>query len=43
MRFTSTELETGFQPMLIEETSKPIQSDKLRAALGLKGAFKIQS
>ena len=26
MRFTSTELETGFQPMLIEETSKPIQS-----------------
>jgi len=43
MRFASTELETGFQPMLIEETSKPIQSDRLRTALGLKGAFRIQS
>jgi glycogen debranching enzyme len=41
LRFLPTELETGFQPMLIEDCDKPISSDGLRKALGLQGAFRI--
>ena len=43
MRFLPTEIDTGFQPMLIEDADKPIKSDALRKALGLKGAFTIKS
>ncbi len=43
MRFLPTELDTGFQPMFIENTDKPINSQELRAALDLKGVFRIKS
>jgi putative isomerase len=42
MRFLPTELETGFQPMLIEDADKPLNSEKLRKALGLKRPFVLQ-
>ena len=41
MRFLPTEIETGFQPMLIEDANKPLNSDGLRKALGLKGTFRV--
>jgi hypothetical protein len=40
MRFLPTELETDFNPALIEDASKPIEDGKLRKALRIKGNFR---
>ena len=40
MRFLPTELETDFNPALIEDASKPIEDGKLRKALSIKGYFR---
>lgn len=40
MRFLPTELETDFNPALIEDASKPIEDGKLRKSLSIKGYFR---
>lgn len=39
MRFLPTELNTGFNPALIEEASTPLQDERLRQALSVEGNF----
>jgi hypothetical protein len=40
MRLLPTELETDFNPVLIEDASKPLDDGKLRKALRIKGNFR---
>ena len=40
MRFLPTELETDFNPVLIEDADKPFDDRKLRKALSLSGEFR---
>ena len=40
MRFLPTELETDFNPVLIEDAYKPFDDRKLRKALSLSGDFR---
>jgi hypothetical protein len=39
MRFLPTELETDFNPVLIEDAGKPLEDGKLRKALSISGNF----
>ena len=40
MRFLPTELETAFNPVLIDDASKPLEDGKLRKALKIKENFR---
>jgi hypothetical protein len=42
MRFSWAEIATGFQPALVEDVSKPISGDRVRAAMGLTKTFQIK-
>jgi glycogen debranching enzyme len=42
MRYSWAELSTNFQPALIEDVSRPISGDQVRAAMGLKRTFQIK-
>jgi glycogen debranching enzyme len=41
LRFLPTEIDTGFDPQLVDNADKPLNDDKVRTALALKGHFAI--